>query len=347
MKKTTFFKLMMLFLAIGIASCSSNSTDDTGGGTPGGGTSNVVLSVNKTRVFQNDAVIFSVTRAGIDVTALATITVDGVTLTGPLALLSSLGDKIAVATIDGETSNNVTVKVIAPSYTTKMLIEDYTGTWCIWCPRMSKSIQDLHAGADGDRMIAIAIHNGSSMAFPLEAQMRQRFGVGGFPTGILNRDVEWNASSSNAMNLGQPRNYLNSVKPLGLAINSSLSGSTVSTTVKVGFDLDQTGTKLVAVLLENGRIASQANATSNYGGVNPIPNFVHNEILRANFTDIFGDVIPDADAVGGGEYTRTMSVAVPAGVNTANMEVVAFVLNASNKVVNVQRAPVGTNQPFD
>lgn len=348
MKKTTFFKLFMLFLAVGVASCSSNSTDD-GGDTGGGpGTSALTLTVDKSRVYDNTLVSYIVRdAAGANVTSSAVVTVDGQVASNGIALLSGVGAKSATATLGTETSNTVVVTVIAPSFTTKMLIEDYTGTWCIWCPRMSKSIQDLHAGADGDRMIAIAIHNGSSFAFPLEAQMRQRFGVAGFPTGILNRDVEWNASSNNSMNLNQPRALLNTVRPLGLAINSSLSGSTVSASIKVGFDLDQTGTKLVAVLLENGRIASQANATSNYGGLNPISNFEHNEILRANFTDIFGDVIPDASSVGGGEYSATLSVAVPAGVNTANMEIVAFVVNSSNEVINVQRAPVGTNQPFD
>lgn len=348
MKKTTFFKLFMLFLAVGVASCSSNSTDD-GGDTGGGpGTSALTLTVDKSRVYDNTLVSYIVRdAAGANVTSSAVVTVDGQVATNGIALLTGVGTKSATATLGTETSNTVVVTVIAPSFTTKMLIEDYTGTWCGWCPRMSKSIQDLHAGANGDRVIAIAVHNGDNMEFALESQMRSRFGVTGFPTGILNRDARWSASSNNAMNLSQPLALLNSVKPVGLAINSSLSGSTVNATVKVGFDLDQTGTKLVAVLLENGKVADQTNYTSNYGGSSTITGFVHNEILRANFTDIFGDVIPDASSVGGGEYSATLSVAVPAGVNNANMEIVAFVVDSSNKVINVQRAPVGTNQPFD
>jgi thiol-disulfide isomerase/thioredoxin len=344
MKNSYFFKIFILFLAMGIISCSSNSTDYSGGGFTDG----LVLSVNKTRVYQNDGVSFTVLNgSGVNVTSTASISVDGVPISGSFAVMTSLGNKTAVATLNNVSSNNVTVLVITPSYTTKMLIEDYTGTWCVWCPRMSKSIQDLHAGQDGSRMIAVAVHNGSSFAFPLEAQMRSRFGINGFPTGILNRDSEWSASTSHAMDLNQPRALLSGFRPLGLAINSSISGSLVNTAVKVGFDIDQTGIKLVAVLLENGRIANQANATNNYGGGNPLVGFVHNEILRANFTDIFGDVIPDTAAVGGGEYTVNLSVAIPSGVNTANMEIVAFVLNSANKVINVQRAAVGVNQGFD
>jgi thiol-disulfide isomerase/thioredoxin len=348
MKKSTLLKLFMLFLAIGVASCSSNSTDD-GGDTGGGAVSGaLVLSVDKTRVYDNTLVSYIVRDAsGANVTTSAVVTVDGQVAPNGVSLLTGVGVKSATATLGTDTSNTVLVNVIAPRFTTKMLIEDYTGTWCGWCPRMSKSIQDLHAGQDGDRIIAVAIHNNDAMTFALEGQMRNRFGVTGFPTGILNRDARWSASSNDAMNLSQPRALLNIVKPVGLAINSSLSGSTVNATVKVGFDFDQTGTKLVAVLLENGKVASQTNYTGNYGGGSTLTGFVHNEILRANFTDIFGDVIPDASSIGGGEYTTTLSVGVPAGVNNANMEIVAFVIDSSNKVINVQRAPVGTNQPFD
>ncbi|MDP5077894.1 MAG: Omp28-related outer membrane protein [Nonlabens sp.] len=348
MKKTTLVKLFTLFLAIGVASCSSNSTDDGGDTGGGSGTSALTLTVDKSRVYDNTLVSYIVRdAAGAIVTSSAVVTVDGQVAPNGIALLTGVGTKSATATLGTETSNTVAVTVIAPSFTTKMLIEDYTGTWCGWCPRMSKSIQDLHSGQDGDRIIAIAVHNGDNMAFALEGQMRSRFGVTTFPSGILNRDARWSGSSNDLMNLSQPRALLNSVKPVGLAINSSLSGSTVNATVKVGFDLDQTGTKLVAVLLENGKVANQTNYTSNYGGGATITGFVHNEILRANFTDIFGDVIPDASSVGGGEYSATLSVAVPAGVNNANMEIVAFVVDSSNKVINVQRAPVGTNQPFD
>jgi len=336
----------MLFLAIGIASCSSNSTDDSGGS----GNGNLVISVDKTRVFENTLVQFRVVNAaGTDVTSTSAITVNGAAISGSVTTLTGVGVKTVVATLGTDTSNSLTIDVVSPRFTTKMLIEDYTGTWCVWCPRMSKSIQDLHAGQDGDRIIAIAVHNGSAFAFPLEAQMRSRFGVNGFPTGILNRDSEWSAVSGNAMNLSQPRALLTGAKPVGLAINSSLAGANVNATIKVGFDLDQSGTKLIAVLLENGKIANQANATSNYGGGNPLVGFVHNEILRANFTDIFGDVIPNASAVGGGEYSVNLSVPLPAGVSNdpSKLEVVAFVVNSADKVINVQRAAVGVNKDFD
>ncbi|MGJ8683515.1 MAG: Omp28-related outer membrane protein [Nonlabens sp.] len=348
MKTANFLKIMMLFLAIGVASCSSNSTDDgTGGGSGGGGTTGLTIESDKSQVYTNTLVNFTVRDAsGAVVTSTAVITVDGTPIAGSSALLSGVGVKNAVATVGTETSNTLAVEVIAPSFTTKALIEDYTGAWCGWCPRISQGIIDVHNSSNGDDVIAVAVHNGDSMAFPLEGQMRSQFGVNGFPTGILNRADRWSSVSGDAMNIQQPLQLLNAVKPVGLAINSSVSGSTVNATVKVGFDIEQSNLKLVAVLLQNGVVASQTNYTSNFGGGSSLPNFVHNDILKAAFTDIFGDAIPAAEQVGGGVYSVDLS-ATSSGVNSSDWDIVAFVVNASGEVVNVQKASVGSNKDFD
>lgn len=347
MKTANFLKMMMLFLAIGITSCSTNSTDDGGGNGGGGGTNGVTIESDKSRVYDNTLVNFTVRdAAGADITSTAVITVDGTAISGNFALLSGLGTKSVQATVGTDTSNTISVEVINPSYTTKALIEDYTGAWCGWCPRISQGIIDVHNSTNGDNVIAVAIHNGDSMAFPLEGQMRSQFGVTGFPTGILNRDARWASVSGDAMNIQQPLQLLNTVQEVGLAIDSSVSGSTVNATVKVGFDFDQSGLKLVVFLLQNGVVASQTNYTSNFGGGSSIPNFVHNDILEASFTDVFGDAIPAAEQVGGGVYSTSLS-ATASGVNSSDWDVVAFVVDASGEVVNVQKAAVGSNVDFD
>lgn len=348
MKTANFLKMMMLFLAIGVASCSSNSTDDAaGGGNPGGGTGGVTIAADKSRVYDNTLVNFTVRDAsGTNVTTTSVITIDGTPITGSSALLSGVGSKNVQATVGTDTSNTIAVEVITPSYTTKALIEDYTGAWCGWCPRITQGILDVHNSTNGENVIAVAIHNGDSMAFPLEGQMRNEFGVTGFPTGILNRDARWASVSGDAMNISQPLQLLNPIKPVGLAINSSVSGNTVSATVKVGFDLDQTGMELVVVLLQNGIIAPQTNFTNNFGGASTLVNFEHNDILRASFTDIFGDAIPAADQVGGSVYSVDLT-ATSAGANSGDWDVVAFVVDSSGEVVNVQKAELGTNKDFD
>ncbi|AGC76987.1 outer membrane protein Omp28 [Nonlabens dokdonensis] len=342
MKTANFLKMFALFLAIGITSCTSESTDEDGGNNAG-----LTLSASKTRVYDFSLITFTVMNGNTDVTSSAVISVDGAPISGNSFNVSGVGTKTATAVFNGENTNSLNIDVINPSFSTKALIEDYTGAWCGWCPRISQGIIDLHNTPGGEDVIAVAVHNGDSMEFPLEAQMRSQFGVNGFPTGILNRNGEWNSASAHAMNLTQPMSLLNSVKPLGLAINSSMSGNSVSATIKVGFDLDTENMKLVAMLLENGKVAAQTNYTNNWGGVSTISNFEHNDILRAAFTDVFGDAIPADQQVGGSEYSVTLSANIPAGTNTTDMDIVAFVVDGSGKVVNVQHAEVGANVDFD
>lgn len=347
MKTLNYLKIFTLFLAIALTSCSSESTDD-GGGNGGGNNVGFTLTASKTRVFNNTSVVFKVTNAsGNDVTSTADISVDGTLISGTAFNMLGVGSKAVTAVVGTESTNNVSVDVIEPSYTTKVLIEDYTGAWCGWCPRISKGIIDVHNATNGDKVIAVAVHNSDPMQYALEGQMRGQFGVTSFPTGLLNRNAEWSAVSGDNMNINEPLTLLNSVKAVGLAINSSLVGNAVSATFKVGFDLDRTDYKLVAVLLENGKEVDQTNYTNNWGGASTIVDFEHNDILRAAFTDIFGDVIPADQQVGGTEYSVALSAIVPAGVNTSDMDIVAFVLDASGNVVNVQHAAVGVNQDFD
>lgn len=347
MKTAYIFKMMMLFLAIGVMSCTTESTDDGGNGGGGSGTNGFTIEASKSRVYDNTLVNFTVRDgSGSNVTSTAVISVDGTPISGAAALMSGLGTKDVNATVGTDVTNTIQVEVIEPSYTTKALIEDYTGAWCGWCPRISQGIIDVHNQTNGENVIAVAIHNGDSMAFPQEGAMRSQFGVNGFPTGILNRAANWQAVSGDAMNINQPMQLLNTVQEVGLAINSSVSGGTVTADVKVGFDFDQTGLKLVVFLLENGVIANQTNYTSNFGGGSNLPNFEHNDILRASFTDVFGDAIPATEQVAGNEYSVSLT-ASSSGVNTSDWDVVAFVVDAAGEVVNVQKAAVGQNKDFD
>ncbi|GAK95399.1 hypothetical protein JCM19294_2181 [Nonlabens tegetincola] len=250
MKTANFLKIFLLLVAVTLTSCSSESTDDGGGNGNGNGNQGLVLSADKTRVYENTIVTFTVMNGTVNVTSQATISLDGTPITGNTVLLDTVGSKVVTAEYNGDSANNVDIEVIVPSYSTKMIIEDYTGAWCGWCPRISQGIEDL--GASNSNVIAIAVHNGDSMVFPFEGQMRQRFGVSGFPTGILNRDQSWNSVSGDAMNMTQPISYLNVQKEVGVAINSSITNNTLSASIRVGFDLDQSGLSLVVYALENG-----------------------------------------------------------------------------------------------
>ena len=111
---------------------------------------------------------------------------------------------------------------------------------------------------------------------------------------------------------------------------------------------------LTRLFLENGLVYPQINfyngdpSSPFYQMGNPIVDFVHDHTARAVFTDVFGDNIPNANTENGATHTANYTLTVPASVqNTANLELVAFVVGPDNKVLNVQKADLGENKDFD
>ena len=181
------------------------------------------------------------------------------------------------------------------------------------------------------------------------------------PTAILNRVGAWgeNTSELNA--------ELAKWAPLGVAIESTVSGGSITGKAKVKFNVttDQS-MKIIVALVEDGLIADQTNYYSPsggatpylYGGANPIAGFTHNGVMRKIATDLFGDAIPVASQVKDGiwEYPFTVSLTGNTATGTtytaipANCRIVAYVVDASSNkrgVYNVQSAAAGSTKTFD
>ena len=86
---------------------------------------------------------------------------------------------------------------------------------------------------------------------------------------------------------------------------------------------------------------------SNYQNQHPIPNFVHNHVLRSALTDPIGDNITESTALGQ-TIDKHFSVVVPSNVaNASNISFVAFVTDSNNTVVNSRAAAANENQSFE
>lgn len=286
-----------------------------------------------------------------DLTGLVTFSAGSGNLDNP-ASFANPGTYNVVATFTLEdmstlTSNTVVVKAVESTHTTKVMIEDYTGTWCQFCPRLAYALDQ--AVAASSNIIPVAIHDDADMPFPNVDALLNEFNITGFPTGRVNRTINWNESTS------QPVALLDNRQHMGLAINSSISGNTITAEVKVHYDLKVSDpNRIVVYLLENGLIYPQVNfyngdpSSPFFQQGNPIVNYVHNHTARTTFTNVFGDVIPLAESQTGDTYIANYTLAVPSNVeNSANLELVAFVVGTDNKVLNVQKATLGENKDFD
>ncbi len=282
-----------------------------------------------------------------NVTAESVFYVDGVAITGSSFSTDVYGSHEVYAiynSVNGELQSPA-INFNVYRFTKKVLVEDYTGTWCGYCPRLAYNLEQ--AEQQNDAVIGVGIHDDADMPYEYVGQMESQYNITGFPSGRISRNIVWNESVSQILS------YLGSNPGLGLALNSTLVGNEVSVQVSIGYDLPTTNNKIVVYLIEDGLVYPQVNYYNNdpnspwYQTGDPIQNFVHNNVLRKAFTNIFGDAIPDA--VTGDEYTNYFNLTVPASVqNTLNLEIVAFVLNSTTgSVVNVQHAPIGVQQDFD
>lgn len=313
------------------------------------GFESLVVSLSNPSIFVTQTETFSAEdNLGRDLSNLATFYVNGTEISSNTYIATTSGDYEVYAIYNAVQSDNTeTFNATTANHTTKILVEDYTGTTCVYCPRLAWKLDQ--AVQNNANIVPIAVHgtySGTADPYYYENinDMHAAFDVTGAPTGKINRTITWDENES-SLTAEQDK-----LVGLGLAINSTRTGSDLSIDVRVGFDLDYTEElKLVVTLLENGLLHNQANATSYYGGANPIVDFVHNAVLRVAYTDIFGDVIPSGETLSSSTYSTSFNVAIPSAVeNMDNLTLVAFVVFGDSKtVINVQKAAVGVNQDFD
>lgn len=320
---------------------------------------NISLTADVSVQTTGDLITFTVKNSkGDNLTADATFFVDGTKINGNTFTTEVVGDYTVTAGYKEVTSAPLTISFVAEpviNFRKRMLMEDYTGTWCGWCPRVAHAIELVHNQTED--AIAVAIHGPGknpnetgydpytfdTSAFEAEAGLSP-----GYPKGYLNRNIQWgfpepnNVSQAIALTQGQNPN-------LGVAMTSSIANGNITMDVNVMFGKDfDNNLKLVVYVLENGLVYDQHNYTSYYNGDDILVNYVHNHVLRATLTPMTGDAIDPGQTKNENTYKRTFSVPVPANVaNAANIEFVAFVLDETGRVINVRKTAPGETQEIE
>ena len=311
----------------------------------------ITLTSSTTVSDVNSVVTFTVTgNDGIDYTAESTITMaDGTEISGNSYTTAAEGTFVFTASYNSLTSNGkqLTVSDTVVKFQKNVLIEDFTGTWCGYCPRVTYGIEQVEAATDF--AIPVAIHVFDSMEASGIGTLVDHFNsAGSYPFAKLDRNVTW--SSPQPSNLAQVVGFTTTDADLGLSISSALDGVSMTVDVSVKFEVDYSASnlKLIVYILEDNVIQDQTNSTSYYGGASVLTDFVHNDVLRVMLTDSFGDAILSSETVANTTFDKTFSMNVPSNViDTAEVSVVAFVVDGDTKaVVNVQSAHLGETQAF-
>ena len=226
--------------------------------------------------------------------------------------------RIVVAVLDNEgnvlnaqTANANTTKdyVTAESgFQHKVLIEDFTGAWCGWCPRVSSSIEELVENNE-DKIVAVALHNNDKFALnPHQAILSEtlwlKYGYPanpkpddkikrGYPFASLNRTAEWKAASNNKMNMNQATALAKPSSNIGIKIASELGDTSGKINVSLKFKESYTNLKYVVYVVEDNLILAQENYTTNYGGKGKKSDFVHKDVAIA-VNNVDGSVVSNS-----------------------------------------------------
>ncbi|MEE9348989.1 MAG: Omp28-related outer membrane protein [Flavobacteriaceae bacterium] len=260
---------------------------------------------------------------------------------------TGVGNYTIKATYDGITSNEISVEVeaLGPRFQKHAVIEDYTGTWCGWCPRVAYGIEQVEATTTF--AIPVAAHIGDAMQNATSVALKNEFGVTGYPTAKLDRYVDWTYPEPS--NVAQVVDLTTDPSRVGVSLNASLSGTSIDLTVNAKFGENYSENVFLTVLvLEDDLFADQDNYTNYYGGVSVLTNFEHDHVLRAALTNVTGDQIPTDQTTKNNVYVKSYSVNVPATIsNSAKMSFVAIVSTADKKVINARSVHINASNNFE
>ncbi len=193
--------------------------------------------------------------------------------------------------------------MVGTSFQHRVLIEDFTGAWCGWCPRVTFSIENITHSANAEKIVAAALHNGDKLRFsPHEATLSNalwtKFGYAtnqrGYPFAVLNRNAVWNAVSGNRMNENQAINLAQTSSPIGIKIESNLGETSGTVNVSFKFNQEYTGLKYVVYVVQDGIVLKQSNYTTNYNGPGTNNEFVHNDVVKATNNVLGVDITSSA-----------------------------------------------------
>ena len=228
-----------------------------------------------------------------------------------------------------------------------ILIEEYTGIHCGYCPQAHKIVSELMK-VQGDKVYAIAIHAGSySVPNPDQpdfrvsngAELNEHFDVTSYPSGMVNRQrfsEEYPTPLCNRTLWAAYAHLENLMDaPVNLWMSSSYDETTRKLTVNVeGYftaDIDGEESFLTVVVTENNIMGPQSG--SGMGD-----EYIHQHMARAWLTPTLGETLTNCKK--GEFFSRQYIYDVPealkeVAVNPAELEVVAFVCQNDENVLNV------------
>lgn len=231
-----------------------------------------------------------------------------------------------------------------------VVLEEYTGISCVWCPAGHKIANTLKQN-NPDDVVLINVHTGgfatptgpgTDFRTPFGSALAAQTGLTGYPSGTVNRHVfsgsntalgrdEWTAKSN--IILGQS-SYVN----LGMTASVNIQTRVLTVKVKGYFTANgAANNKINVALLQNKIEGPQTGGSSNNPTqVLPNGNYEHNHVLRHLVTGQWGEAVTTTTS--GTTYDKTFTYTIPAHLNDVayelgNLEVAAFITEGNQEII--------------
>lgn len=263
---------------------------------------------------------------------------------------------------------SITIFAQAPK---RVVVEDYTGTWCGYCPRGKttlESIVTMHPTT-----IGMEVHNGDTYSNTYSNAVITGINPSGYPTGGIDRFAFGGTTSAFSTNtwMSKAMTRSSTSTPVAVDFTSTYNATTktLSVTVTAKFVAAASGDLRISCVLTEDGVVTTNDPQHNYMGngcsspdpaspwyTSPcsITNYVHNGVARVNLAPTFGTagVIP-ASVIANSTYSTTYTYTLPStwdGVvpNVSKIYIVAFVgrygtTSTSYEILNANKGLIGTN----
>ncbi len=248
-----------------------------------------------------------------------------------------------------------------------VVLEEFTGIYCTFCPDGHLRAANLKAANPGD-VVLINVHTGGfanpgpgdpDYRTPFGAALEGQSNLTGYPAGTINRRVFAGNSQNPTGGTAQSRGSWATTGATVLAeqsyVNVALEADVNLRTNVMTIDVEMyfTGTapaqfNLNVALLQDNIAGPQTGAAANPSQVLPDGRYNHQHMLRNFFTGQWGEVIVTTGA--GTTITKQYIYNVPANingipVNIADLEVAAFIVEGQQNVVTGANGPVTYTVP--
>lgn len=217
----------------------------------------------------------------------------------------------------------------------RVLLEEYTGFWCGWCPRGYASLEKL-AELYPDEYVLVSYHNGDELEILSSSDFPSP--VAGFPTSYIERSQELDAyygtGSADFGIVNDLQKQSTEFANADIAINASLSasGNVVEVKTQVTFPYDVTnGQFALEYILTHDGLKDASWGQSNYyaGGSQGNPKYM-DVFSKTDDSEVYGlefnDVAVQTSVIGG------IRNSIPASVKSDTPVSHSFRFNLQNAV---------------